>query len=417
MKSHQESPDGRDERARAAVSKSRSKSEKRLENRVSALLDENEDLRRQLSLQGQRIEVQNRQIEELKVLVSQLQAAQNRVSSPKRKKGRVSQEAATQEELDLGRSRVSRSPEPSQVISPQTAERPEMLSQESASYAKVAAAPKFSAKIPPIVVENPDDWAALRKEIKETKTDIVKAKILGKSVKIYVKDSSDFRRLTAFLESHNRAYYSYRLPEEKKIYAVVRGLPITAEIEDIRDELSSLGVTDSEVSRMTSFRTKEPMPLFLVKTKNQDVFKVTRMLDLVVRVEPKKKSAMPSQCYRCQQFGHTQLRCTFPQKCVKCAGSHSAGECTLASAEGERNARCANCKQVGHPASYRGCPNYSYKRKVPVAKSGQRAPISARPTEKVASQCTGLVTTIVSTIMPEIQKVILAALENYDKHV
>lgn len=152
--------------------------------------------------------------------------------------------------------------------------------------------------------------------------------------------------------------------------------------------------------------------------------KAIKEIDLVVKVESKNKSSAPSQCYRCQKFGHTQSRCTFSQKCVKCADDHPSNECKMEKTQEGRNAKCINCGQTGHPASYRGCPKYplNLKKDTPKEKGNKNAsplntrdPQKKRANPKPASQPkeTEIDTTVVEItqeILPEIQKIIRQAL-------
>ncbi|CAH2016649.1 unnamed protein product [Acanthoscelides obtectus] len=73
---------------------------------------------------------------------------------------------------------------------------------------------------------------------------------------------------------------------------------------------------------------------------------------MIVKIEAQKKREGPGQCYRCQQFGHSQQNCSGAPKCVRCAGAHRASECKVPQ---ERAATCANCGG-SHPANYGGCP-------------------------------------------------------------
>ncbi|CAH1960443.1 unnamed protein product [Acanthoscelides obtectus] len=49
---------------------------------------------------------------------------------------------------------------------------------------------------------------------------------------------------------------------------------------------------------------------------------------LTVSFERKKKSSEPSQCYRCQRYGHTQRNCRLAERCVKCGEDHNSTSCS-----------------------------------------------------------------------------------------
>jgi len=68
----------------------------------------------------------------------------------------------------------------------------------------------------------------------------------------------------------------------------------------------------------------------------------------VTRCRCKVHSMLP-QCYNCQQFGHTSVRCE--QKtpsCRNCAGPHDSRTCK------EDGVKCVNCKGP-HKASSKAC--------------------------------------------------------------
>lgn len=64
-----------------------------------------------------------------------------------------------------------------------------------------------------------------------------------------------------------------------------------------------------------------------------------------------KKKTKGIQCFKCQQFGHVQFRCTAEPKCLKCAGSHRTFECKRTG----NSRKCANCAGP-HAASDMTCP-------------------------------------------------------------
>ncbi|CAH2019764.1 unnamed protein product [Acanthoscelides obtectus] len=96
---------------------------------------------------------------------------------------------------------------------------------------------------------------------------------------------------------------------------VIRGLPREMSVNDIKEDLESQGIADAVVQQLTSRTTKKPLPLFLVKTKMPEkLAEIQRLAMLTVSFERKKKSSEPSQCYRCQRYGHTQRNCRLAER-------------------------------------------------------------------------------------------------------
>lgn len=216
-------------------------------------------------------------------------------------------------------------------------------------------------KIPPVVAAT-KEWLKTRETLKANGIGFSHAKKQGQNIKIFPKTSGDHRSLTTLLKEAETEYYTYNLPEEKRVSAVLKGLHEDTPINDIKKELEMHGYAKAEVSRMTSRRTKKPLPLFLVKCDSSEIYKVNRFFDCVVDFEPKRKTSEIVQCYRCQKYGHTQKGCNFTARCVKCAEKHQSRDCPLAKPKANkdgkidhRNAKCVNCNEMGHPASYRGC--------------------------------------------------------------
>lgn len=233
----------------------------------------------------------------------------------------------------------------------------------------VAQAPK-EPKMPPIVIEGTKGWQKVCQKIKEMKAEYTTARTVKDGIKIVPKTANDHRQITKMLNEEKRSYFSYILPEDKKLHVVVKGLPVDADINEVKEELREIGFDDAEVTRMVSRRTKEEMSMYIVKTNNKNIYKVDRLYNLTIRVEAVRKPRDPNQCYRCQRYGHGQSRCTFPQRCVKCSGPHAAKDCQLEKpSDGKRNAVCALCKGE-HPANYKGCKEFPK----PVSRTRNPAP-------------------------------------------
>jgi hypothetical protein len=65
-----------------------------------------------------------------------------------------------------------------------------------------------------------------------------------------------------------------------------------------------------------------------------------------------ERSLTKTQCYNCQQWGHTQIACVKKARCARCAGPHQTRDCK------EKRVSCANCGK-GHSAwQMRQCGSY-----------------------------------------------------------
>ena len=80
---------------------------------------------------------------------------------------------------------------------------------------------------------------------------------------------------------------------------------------------------------------------------------MTDLMYLKVNVSSYKRKEQPTQCHRCQRYGHAKSGCHHPPRCVKCAGDHFSSECPF---KGKiDNPKCVLCNGP-HVASFRGCP-------------------------------------------------------------
>ncbi|GFX85094.1 uncharacterized protein TNCV_4979491 [Trichonephila clavipes] len=77
--------------------------------------------------------------------------------------------------------------------------------------------------------------------------------------------------------------------------------------------------------------------------------------------KPSNRDRRCNQCWLCQEFFNSSGLCHLPMKCLKCAGSHQAKDCTL---QFEDLLKCANCggKQA---ANWRQCPRFPKSKKAP----------------------------------------------------
>lgn len=141
---------------------------------------------------------------------------------------------------------------------------------------------------------------------------------------------------------------------------VLRGVPTSITDDEIGEELS-LNFPVKNVRRMRMSRDRKPCPLVFVEldktTEAKEIFDLTNIFYIKIKVESLKRSSEVTQCHRCQGFRHAANCCKLPPKCVKCGKGHLTTECQLPK---KAAAKCANCGE-GHPASYRGCTAFPKK--------------------------------------------------------
>ncbi|KAI5717205.1 hypothetical protein M8J77_002054 [Diaphorina citri] len=167
-----------------------------------------------------------------------------------------------------------------------------------------------------------------------------------------------YRQFSSLLDSKGVEYHSYRLPMDRTTDVVIKNVPTSFDEEEISEELKALGFQNFKLMRVWN-REKKPIPvvnLYLDKKiqKNNEIYDLTKLMNCIVYVEPKKKSYQVPQCGKCQRYGHTKNYCRQAPRCVYCSGSHSTSDCT---SKNVTPAVCVNCGE-NHTANYKGCKYY-----------------------------------------------------------
>jgi hypothetical protein len=117
------------------------------------------------------------------------------------------------------------------------------------------------------------------------------------------------------------------------------------------------------------------LPLFLITLprleKSQEIYKLTSLCYIAIKVELYKLQSGLTQCHNCQQFGHIWANCRQPPCCLWCGGGHLHRECPEKGKEDSTPA-CCNCKlsdgEQPHPLNYRDCSHAKEemrRRKIP----------------------------------------------------
>ncbi len=158
-------------------------------------------------------------------------------------------------------------------------------------------------------------------------------------------------------------HFTHPIDARKPVRIVLLGLP-DVPIEELKEALAELKITPDDIKPM-SIRNKRYLEhnnyiLYFPKgsiTTNR-LREVKSICSVVVRwAYYDAKRHGPTQCRRCQEYGHGSSNCFLPPACVKCAGQHETSACTH-SKRGEKvpeeQLKCANCQQK-HSANFGGC--------------------------------------------------------------
>ncbi|GFR11233.1 nucleic-acid-binding protein from transposon X-element [Trichonephila clavata] len=218
-------------------------------------------------------------------------------------------------------------------------------------------APQRKQHVPPITIDNVSNQAALLKHLQGVTNLKLEAKLIGMKFRIYPQTPYAYTLIRRYIDENGLEGYTYMLPEDKKLRAVIRGLPIDMPPMEIISDLATQGFQIEECHNMVSRKTGAPMPLFMLSMErteqHKSIFrKVTSIGFVKVIVEILRKKYGPPQCYRCQGFFHSSKFCTRTPRCVKCAGNHLAKECVKELSE---KPKCCLCGGE-HPANFLGCP-------------------------------------------------------------
>jgi hypothetical protein len=102
--------------------------------------------------------------------------------------------------------------------------------------------------------------------------------------------------------------------------------------------------------------------LFLVtllrNTKSSELFKLSSLCHISIKVKAYKSKNTLTHCYNCQQFGSIWANCKQPPRCLWCGGGHLHKDCPE-KGNTASTPTCCNCRlaegEKSHPANYHGC--------------------------------------------------------------
>jgi hypothetical protein len=185
-------------------------------------------------------------------------------------------------------------------------------------------------------------------------------KIVGKQIKVLAHSKEDKKKIQEKMMEAQQAHYTFTEPEDRHLQFVLYG----HHVNDVKELLDELITAKIPALKVTKINRSTDSPVFLVSfEKKTDISLRTlqnahsKINNLIVRwakFQPKQRR--PTQCHRCQRFGHSANNCGLAFRCVKCLDAHEPGQCARISREGLPS--CVNCGTEGHASNSTTCPAY-----------------------------------------------------------
>ncbi|GBP17989.1 Nucleic-acid-binding protein from transposon X-element [Eumeta japonica] len=215
--------------------------------------------------------------------------------------------------------------------------------------------PPRSKPPPPICLRGKSKWNMVSSEYTRLHINYTRAHNTNQGIRITAVSIDDFRKLSTLLIKSNFPFHIYTLEEERKLKAVLKGIPLEFETEDIKLDLERQGYSVLAVHRMHHRAgTALGMSLIILESchRTMDIFKklfnICGLSGLIV--EAPYRRGKPDQCHHCQLYGHSSANCHAQLQCVKCLVPNWTNDCNRNRESGDKPS-CCNCGK-DHTANY-----------------------------------------------------------------
>ncbi|GFU16766.1 putative RNA-directed DNA polymerase from transposon X-element [Trichonephila clavipes] len=162
-----------------------------------------------------------------------------------------------------------------------------------------------------------------------------RSKLSGEYLKILASTADEHREITAFLTEKNEEFHAIDPIEVRLQKVVIKGLPISTDIDVIRADLTERGFNVLKVAQLTKAKSKFKLPIFMVELKklpsSPDIFQLETCCFLTVKIDSFNRRPGATQCYNCNLFHHSSSNCHIKTRCLKCGEPHKTGDCPIKS--------------------------------------------------------------------------------------
>jgi hypothetical protein len=174
---------------------------------------------------------------------------------------------------------------------------------------------------PHIILTSTINLMQLQKQLKGLVKGSFEFRSTRNGTRVVTKEMADFSAIKEYFNSQNLNYFTLFPKSLKPMKAVIRHLPGNTPAEEIYEGLEELGFDIISVRQMSTTRRSQGsesinLPLFLItlpkSEKSHEIFKLTSLCYISIKVEPYRSQNGLTQCHNCQQFGHVWANCKQP---------------------------------------------------------------------------------------------------------
>lgn len=227
-------------------------------------------------------------------------------------------------------------------------------------------------KMPPINVFY-TEIEYLKKIIRLKTNEFLTKQINKTNFIIYSNNLNSYKIIIEILKNSNTNFYTFTPKEEKKTTLVLKGLDASYNENEVLEILKSFKNDKIEFVSINRLKTKRSaenniiLPHFIVQatagSSINEIRKTITSIDNTIIYWENLNKRDVLQCVRCQRFSHSAVNCNMDYRCVKCGESHTPGECKITTSDDKSMLFCTLCKQHGHPASFKECPEHIKREK------------------------------------------------------
>jgi hypothetical protein len=220
---------------------------------------------------------------------------------------------------------------------------------------------KLTTKPPKPIYVASSSFAGVKNSLTSLKlSKVPDFKIVGKHIKVLAHSKEDKLLIQEKMTQTKQQHYTFTEPEDRHLQFVLYGHHVN-NADELKEELVAAKIPASKVLKINR---SADSPVFLVSFEKKSEISLQKLQtvhgklnSLIVRwakFQPSQRR--PTQCHRCQRFGHSANNCALSFRCVKCLETHEPGQCARTTREGLPS--CVNCGAEGHASNSTTCPAY-----------------------------------------------------------